>query len=551
MNKKAKTGIVVLLLLLAIGFAAVTTNLIINGTAKLAAANINGLVYFSAATPETGGTAEIEPVGKQTINYTTKQLMVVGDTATLDYTVLNDSAQYDVDVTMSIQIPTNSPGVTWSDYVTIEYEGFQPAEQGNDHAVNIPGKQTHDGKITITLNKVSTEDIEIEFIITLDVKAVERTSTATSPSGGGGGDGSCSHTNDGELAYFDPVSSNECSKNTFSAANVKAGTSTCYAWRVIKNCDDTYELQLDHQLATSPWITRSDYDAAATAGGKTNKWVSADDYYANVWDDYHHPGTKGNGSGELGPITALKTLEYETRTWTRVDPITYSYTNVVDIATPGRGYTNEVAENYGTLTCTNGVCSVSNNSTYSFTSTLRARLITYEDVRGLYGTNNPTTLAPLVFNGDNILVISRESSNTPQYNVGKTLWWLFENGLDRRLSTSSTTGATPTVYWNQAMENKYDQAVTYGAPYSGEDFDVTLYWTLSPGIKTSGTVGEGQVGWNTYALAITGKDDIYGDEGVVDSWNGGTAKFMAPGGVAGLRPIVKVPAAQVRLHNEN
>jgi hypothetical protein len=43
----------------------------------------------------------------------------------------------------------------------------------------VDGKGRQNGKIEITLKKLSTEDITIEFIITLDVTAVERTSEAT------------------------------------------------------------------------------------------------------------------------------------------------------------------------------------------------------------------------------------------------------------------------------------------------------------------------------------------------------------------------------------
>ena len=105
MNKKSgvRTGIVVLVLLLAVGFAAVTTQLVINGTINIGAntEDFENNVIFKTATHtgateingETAGTAEIS-ADKKSITWTTQVLDNIGETATLTYNVQNNS-QYD------------------------------------------------------------------------------------------------------------------------------------------------------------------------------------------------------------------------------------------------------------------------------------------------------------------------------------------------------------------------------------------------------------------------------------------------------------------------
>ena len=60
-NKTAKTGIIVAILLLAVGFAAITTTLVINGTAKIVpdSENFEKNVIFTEATATEGATATI------------------------------------------------------------------------------------------------------------------------------------------------------------------------------------------------------------------------------------------------------------------------------------------------------------------------------------------------------------------------------------------------------------------------------------------------------------------------------------------------------------
>ncbi len=98
-NKTAKTGIIVAILLLAVGFAAITTTLYINGTAVIKPDNDNfkNSIIFTdvdvdATAKAAGATATLSSDSK-TITFTTQEMKSIGDTAVLSYKIKN-SSQY-------------------------------------------------------------------------------------------------------------------------------------------------------------------------------------------------------------------------------------------------------------------------------------------------------------------------------------------------------------------------------------------------------------------------------------------------------------------------
>ena len=144
----------------------------------------------------------------------------------------------------------------------------------------------------------------------------------------------------GDLVYFDPVDSNECSESTFNLDNVKNGTSTCYKWRVITVGDTNKKkditLQMDHNLVdTSAWALES-----------------------KVSD---------------GPTVALPTLETVTANWKNSLLLNYEYDSTII------GESN----NYGILTCKNGTCTITGNNT-PLTTSLKARMITKEEYEAFF-----------------------------------------------------------------------------------------------------------------------------------------------------------------------
>ena len=96
-NKTAKTGIIVAILLLAVGFAAITTTLYINGTAVIKPddENFKNNVIFIDVDVDTtakaaGATATLSEDSK-TITFTTQEMKSIGDTAVLSYKIKNGS----------------------------------------------------------------------------------------------------------------------------------------------------------------------------------------------------------------------------------------------------------------------------------------------------------------------------------------------------------------------------------------------------------------------------------------------------------------------------
>lgn len=109
MKGKTKKSIIVLVLLLAVGFAAVTTTLTINGTIRLGAnqnnfaenlrfvANSAVLTYTGDVDADETDEATVSADGK-TITFTTKTLKNIGNVATLTYDIENKS-QYTAEFT--------------------------------------------------------------------------------------------------------------------------------------------------------------------------------------------------------------------------------------------------------------------------------------------------------------------------------------------------------------------------------------------------------------------------------------------------------------------
>jgi hypothetical protein len=174
MKKTKDLGLLILVLLMAIGFATVTTNLVINGSTSVATNPADFNVIFSYATTDEGGTATISQ-DKKSITFNSRTLSQVGDTSTLNYTVLNQSSNYDASVSVTWSAVDIVNNVDYSDYYTVTRTGFDPEDP-----TTIVGKAFEDGKIVITLTKPVIDNVQITFQMTLVVSAAERTNTATS-----------------------------------------------------------------------------------------------------------------------------------------------------------------------------------------------------------------------------------------------------------------------------------------------------------------------------------------------------------------------------------
>ena len=201
---KKKSMLIVAILLMSIGFAAISTTLILNGNAKVSennedfsviftAANLDGKDVYSTAVDET----------KKTITFTTSELKTLSQTSILTYEVTNNSSNYDANVTVTCVPKTGT---------TAKYTSIKNKLE-NDATV-VKAKSSVNGTLTVTLNKTATEAVTEEYTCKLEFNAVERDTIGV------------------ELTQFQ--------KDSWStiATNVKSGNTSKY------NVGDTKEVDL-------------------------------------------------------------------------------------------------------------------------------------------------------------------------------------------------------------------------------------------------------------------------------------------------------------------
>ena len=162
--KKNKIILVAAILLLAIGFAAISTTLIINGNATVGENTEDFSVIFTKATLD--GTNVYDKVisqDKKTITFETSELKTLNQTSVLNYEVTNNSSNYDAEVTVNCKV---------KDDATTKYTSIKNELEGN--ATVVKAKETLNGTLTVTLNKTATEEVKEEYVCELTFNAVER-----------------------------------------------------------------------------------------------------------------------------------------------------------------------------------------------------------------------------------------------------------------------------------------------------------------------------------------------------------------------------------------
>ena len=161
---KKKSMLIVAILLMGIGFAAISATFIINGSAKVSENNEDFSVIFTAASvdgKDVYSTAVDET--KKTITFTTSELKTLNQTSILTYEVTNNSSNYDAEVNVTC-VPKEG--------TTAKYTNIKNELDGN--ATVIKAKETLNGTLTVTLNKTATEEVREEYVCTLTFNAVER-----------------------------------------------------------------------------------------------------------------------------------------------------------------------------------------------------------------------------------------------------------------------------------------------------------------------------------------------------------------------------------------
>ena len=201
---KKKSMLIVAIILMSIGFAAISTTLVINGNAKVSENQDDFSVIFTAASIDGKDVYNsVVDDTKKIITFTTSELKTLNQTSVLSYEVTNNSSNYDANVTVTC-VP--------KDGTTAKYTSIKNKLE-NDATV-VKAKTSLNGTLTVTLNKTATDSVTEEYTCKLEFSAVERDTLGV------------------ELTQFQKDSW------TTIAANVKAGNTSEY------NVGDTKEVDL-------------------------------------------------------------------------------------------------------------------------------------------------------------------------------------------------------------------------------------------------------------------------------------------------------------------
>lgn len=187
MKGKTKKSILVLVVLLSIGFTAVTTTLTINGTLRLGANQDNfkdNLIFTKAeltysedvsTEAEEGENATISEDGKS-ISFTTRTLKNIGSVATLTYDITNNS-QYTAEFTGITCKVTNATGADVTsevngntEYITLEAKDFA-TESGNIKIKPTEKVEGHTLKVGMRKSFVGDETTTTKYTINCTINA--------------------------------------------------------------------------------------------------------------------------------------------------------------------------------------------------------------------------------------------------------------------------------------------------------------------------------------------------------------------------------------------
>ena len=161
---KKRSAIIVAIILMSIGFASISTILVINGNAKISENNDDFSVIFTAASLDGKDVySTVIDDTKKIITFTTSELKTLNQTSELTYEVTNNSNQYDAEISVTC-VPKDG---TTAKYTSIKNK------LDNDAPV-VKAKNTLNGTLTVTLDKTSIAEVSEEYTCKLEFNAVER-----------------------------------------------------------------------------------------------------------------------------------------------------------------------------------------------------------------------------------------------------------------------------------------------------------------------------------------------------------------------------------------
>ena len=243
---KRKKTMLLVVLLMAVGFAAVSTTLYINGQTKINANQDDFNVYYSDAL--VNGVQDLSVVTDDThISFTTT-LETLGEQYVLDYDVTNGSKNYDAELEMTC--------TAGNEYLTVTNE-FDTDE-------NLAALATRSGKLTLELiqSYAGETDMEVTIECTIDANAIERDAL---------GEGEAASPVK-QLAKWTHTDSD--SNGSVSVGDVMTlGTEIPQTFNVISTTDDTVTMLASNVLGTDyRQTTSTTYSEYGVAFASTNGW---------------------------------------------------------------------------------------------------------------------------------------------------------------------------------------------------------------------------------------------------------------------------------------
>ena len=372
-KQNLKFLIVVLVLLLSIGFAALNATLKIDGTVNVAKSTWD--VHFENVSI-TEGSVTANPAPTTNNTDTTEMAYTINFTKPGDYfeftvDVVNDGTMdamvdivsnkaYNSTGTTEIQLPnylTNS--VTYVDGVEIDSNQLLEKDTSEKIKVRVEFKKD----ISVS-DLPSSGDTTVMFKFIGSYKQADETAVYRSskpkriaPA--------ATDTHKG-IVYLNPTNlSTSCdASSSVSTTGTKTG---CMKFYIFDDSGDTYKMILDHNTtATVAWASHADY---IEAGGTESDW---EDGYYNI----------------KGPVTALKQLNIDTAGWVGSPRLitAYEIANIVNYSsfdgsynsyfsfedvTPGVHYDENTVSPFAwlydyTYECTNNGCTIADESTSGY-----------------------------------------------------------------------------------------------------------------------------------------------------------------------------------------
>ena len=147
-----------------IGFASISTTLIINGSVKVGEnTNEFSVIFTEVSLDGTDVYASVIDDTKKIITFETNDLKTLNQTSVLTYEVTNNSSNYDAEVQVNCKV---------KDEATAKYTSIK--NELEENATKVVAKETLKGTLTVTLNKTSTEEVREEYVCELTFNAIER-----------------------------------------------------------------------------------------------------------------------------------------------------------------------------------------------------------------------------------------------------------------------------------------------------------------------------------------------------------------------------------------